>query len=454
MELLKRLSILGVCFLYFAAGFEAFADTVRVTSRKGVNFRSKPQGRDIGGIPAGAELEILETRGKWVQVMYNGKKGWIYTPRATRVTVEEKPATPETQTAEADTGAVNIDLSQITDPPIPQPRPIEEDQTATEEEPQDTQTADHHEGDGHDHDHEHDHEELDVEDLPDPVAPKAGKPSAMRYDSVASSGQCLIGAIKTDEQAKSLLKYYEINAPGSTAEERINLAQGLYQASALYGGRMSQFVGATIEFSSRKGLSRYCARKSGSKCPKADVVQLNRCNKWGDKCGANANINTARLMHELAHRFGHKKYSGNTSYYDYFAANLRGCHPTGYADNNNAENVAEAVAAFLTHPERLSAGSKKCQRVFEFLSTKVFEKNGPYASCNPTVIAALDKRILGLDGSNNVSVASVYTAIFNPPARSEEVVTASRTTASETRRTGGVTQISDIMELEDAAANR
>jgi uncharacterized protein YraI len=367
MGAIKRLLILAI-FSAMAVAM-ANAETIQITARNGANFRARPQGKRIGGLPNGARLTVLERRGSWAKVKYGKATGWVYTQGAARtVETEKKEVTAEI-------------------PPVPISAPI------PEEKPDADVTAE---------------VTADVEELPDPVAPKGGKPGAMRYDTVAASGRCMTQEVKTDAQAKSLLRYYDIKTPGSTEEERINLAQGIFQVSALYGGKFPPFVGGTMKFSSRKGFSRYTGGD--------DTIDLNRCDKRGRNCGASANINPARLIHEFGHRFGHAKFDGKNTYYDYFRKNLKRCYMTGYADNNLKENVAEVFSAYITRPERLSAGSKACKQNFEFLKTQVFNKNGGLASCSPEGIAALKNSILGLDGTQNVATSEDYAAIFRSPA--------------------------------------
>lgn len=62
----------------------ANAATAVVTSSSGVNLRSSPNGRDIGGIGGGSTVEVLATRGNWLKVRHNGRVGYIWKP-ATRL---------------------------------------------------------------------------------------------------------------------------------------------------------------------------------------------------------------------------------------------------------------------------------------------------------------------------------------------------------------------------------
>ncbi|MGE0528156.1 MAG: hypothetical protein AB7P49_13895 [Bdellovibrionales bacterium] len=239
-----------------------------------------------------------------------------------------------------------------------------------------------------------------------------GRYGAMRYDITAATGACTLKQVRTDAQARALLAYYEIETPGSTATERLNLANGLFQASALYGGRFPPFVGLTIKFKSRRGLSRYIWDPP--------TVDLNRCDRWGNRCGAGSNINIARLTHEL----GHAAVARSTREATY-AKTFRGCIPTGYSRHHSGrkrnENAAELFSAYLTRPTLLKNGSRSCQKAYHYYATEVFAANGQYASCDTLPKQQLLARIQGLNQGHRSVTAATYKTVF---ARPERVVAA------------------------------
>ena len=248
-----------------------------------------------------------------------------------------------------------------------------------------------------------------------------GSYGAMRYDPTAASGSCLLNQIKTDQQAQALLTYYNIRTPGSTSAERISLANGIFQASALYGGRFEPLTNITVKYSSRSGYSRYLSQSR--------TIDLNRCNKAGGACGDASNTNVARILHELGHPFGHARLTEDETYYDRFGTQLKGCYPTGYSDDSTIENTAEVFSAFLTHPDKLKNGSPACQRAYNFLSTQVFRSNGRLASCEMQERQQLLAAVQGQRRNVNYTSVQTFQQIFPPRARQPSGVTAAASPA-------------------------
>lgn len=366
--------------LVFTHVSSALAEQLLITSRSGVKLRKKVQGKRIGGIPGGATVTVLDRNGNWALVKRGKTKGWIYTPKATRAVEASAPA----EKVETATAAATLEPRKM--------EPQHEERVALQ-----TQS-----------------DSKAILPAFNEHSEKFGeKHGAMKFDPTAASGACTLRQIKTDAQARALLDYYDVKTPGSNPNERINLANGLFQASALYGGKFKPFTGVTVKYSSRKGFANY---DNG-------VINLNRCDKRGKHCGAGDYINVARLMHEFGHRFGHASFSGSTTYYDKFAQ-LRGCHPTGYSDNDVAENTAEIMSAYLTRPLALSGGSKACKRVYRFLSKEVFKTNGNLASCDT---ASKQKLLASIRGGS-----SFETAFLSPAKPDVELASAIRRDGVET----------------------
>lgn len=213
--------------------------------------------------------------------------------------------------------------------------------------------------------------------------PDASKYTSMRRDPIASSGKCTVKGVSTIKQAMAMIDFYDINLTGATDNEKLVLGAALYQTSVINGGRFEPFTDITIDVESRTGASRYLKDKR--------MIQLNRCKSDKTKCGDIYNINVARLIHELGHKFGRTDSPEGVQYYDIMVSQVKSCYPTPYADNNINERTAEIISAFLTRPQILN-GTKTCQPVFDFLATKVFKGNGKLTTCDSEKLAALEKR--------------------------------------------------------------
>jgi hypothetical protein len=234
----------------------------------------------------------------------------------------------------------------------------------------------------------------------------------MKHDQVAASGQCLLPVVDTDADAQKILDAYKIKAPKALPEERIALARGLFQVSALYGGIFKPMENVTVSFSDGGGKSSQNGFSGGT-----NHIDMRR----SDSCGWHPN-NVAHMMHEFCHQVGN--YNG-ASYYSSYARAVGGsCHPTGYSGSNSHENFAEVCSAYITRPEKLLKGDKGCQKAYAYFSEQVFKKNGSLASCNTKTKDQLLNQI-SLDTNQPNKVASALASDFG--ARPTEVATATET---------------------------
>lgn len=228
-----------------------------------------------------------------------------------------------------------------------------------------------------------------------------GLPQVLKRDPTAASGRCLIPAVTTLEQARSVLSRYKIQTHEAKDVEKIALARGLAQAEALFGKRF-RFAGVVrFSFAERKGFSRYEGydQKEG-----VHQIRMNRCDSKGKNCAPN---NVAHLLHELGHKIGNSQFVRGETFYEAYSRLAGKCRPTAYSLTNRNEEFAEVFAAFLTHPELLSAGNSDCQRAYEFFAQDVFVANGRLASCESGARRALMARLgNGLGGEVRVAERS------------------------------------------------
>ncbi len=207
--------------------------------------------------------------------------------------------------------------------------------------------------------------------LPAEAARRLDAPiSIMKRDAVAISGRCQLNGVSSQAEASELLGYYNIRMNGSRPEERIALANGLFQASALHGGVFSPMANTRFDFACRRGPSRQTA--SG--------IQMNRCS--GRKSRGQSS-NAPHLLHEIGHKVGNSSMGRGRTFYSAYSAAVRGtCRLTNYAKKKRNEQFGEAFAAYLTRPELLSNGSAECRRAYAFFADQVFRQNGRLASCD------------------------------------------------------------------------
>ncbi len=226
-------------------------------------------------------------------------------------------------------------------------------------------------------------------------------PQVMKREEVAKSGRCVIPAARTIASADEILRTHNIKLISALPVERLALANGLAQASALFGGRVTFASNVEFSFAAREGYSSYNGVRGGM-----HSISMNRCLRDGKSCAPN---NVAHLMHELGHRVGHAVYPGTREeFYSAYVRLVGSCQPTSYSRKNNNEQFAEVFSAFITHPELLSGGDAGCKRAFAFFSRDVFRANGVYASCQPAAQQILMAR---LTLNPNVQVASAKPAV-------------------------------------------
>lgn len=189
----------------------------------------------------------------------------------------------------------------------------------------------------------------------------------MKREPVAVSQKCVIEGVHSKAQADAILKAYKIQTHGARAEERLALAKGLNQATALNGGVFKPATNTKFVFECRSGASRQT--RWG--------IEMNRCSG-----GRSHSCNGPHMLHELAHKIGNSRYPNGGTYYTRYSERVGKCHFSNYGTKNRNEQFAEAFTAFLTHPELLSKGSDACQRAYSFFADQVFKKNGRLASCD------------------------------------------------------------------------
>ena len=214
--------------------------------------------------------------------------------------------------------------------------------------------------------------------------------SAMKRHPVAASGKCVVPVVKNEAEADAVLAEHQITVidrdeNGSIAKEKQNLARGVLQAKALYGGRFPPFINTQFEFSSRVGHSRQLGYSNGKY-----RISMNRCDSKGNNCAPN---NVAHMMHELGHQVGNSKLKGGMTYYEAYDRAVGDCHTSRYSKTNDNEEFADAFAAFTTNPEHLLNGDGACKRAYAFFAEEVFPANGRLASCDPRARIELASRL-------------------------------------------------------------
>lgn len=196
----------------------------------------------------------------------------------------------------------------------------------------------------------------------------------MKEDETAKSGKCTLRSVTslTQKQADYLIDdVYGIETRRARPSERMNLAYGLMQISAVNGSPAADFRDLIFNFVEVHGQP---SRQLGGR-----NISMNRCEK-----GRCFDRNTPHLIHEAAHRQGNLPCShGPGSNYDAFArAGGANCFVTCYATANLHERYAEAVSAFFTRPD-LFGNSEACQKVYKYFAEVVFPGNGHLSSCRP-----------------------------------------------------------------------
>ncbi len=233
-------------------------------------------------------------------------------------------------------------------------------------------------------------------------------PQVMKREAVAMSGRCVIKAVHSVPSADEILRSHNIILISALPVERMAMANGLTQASALLGGVVGFASNVQFTFAARKGYSSYNGVRKGM-----HLISMNRCLSSGKSCAPN---NVAHLMHELGHRVGHAVYPGTREeFYSAYNRLVGRCQPTSYSKKNTLEEFAEVFAAFITHPELLSGGDGGCKRAFAFFSRDVFRANGTLASCQPAARQMLMARLQLPSGG--VQVASVEPPVARPAPR-------------------------------------
>lgn len=183
-------------------------------------------------------------------------------------------------------------------------------------------------------------------------------------------------AEKPAPKYKTIIEYIKSDPPRSLEQERMALAKGLAQITALNGGRFKPFKKTRIEFVDRTGHSEELGRRPGDDSYR---ITMNRCDPDGKNCSAN---NVAHLVHELGHQLGNSYYRDEETYYQAYKRLVRGdCYPTAYSDDRFNEQFAEVFSAYVTHPELLKTGGPVCERAYAFFAADVFIHNGFLASC-------------------------------------------------------------------------
>lgn len=166
--------------------------------------------------------------------------------------------------------------------------------------------------------------------------------------------------------------------------EKIALAKGLAQITALNGGRFKAFKRTHIEFANRTGWST----QDGMRTKGVYHISMNRCDFYGNECTANS---VSHMIHELGHQLGNESMPSGETYYQAYNRLVSGfCEVTMYSNDNSNEQFAEAFSTFVTYPELLrDATDPICKRAYAFFATDVFAHNGMMQACSKPAKAQL-----------------------------------------------------------------
>ena len=219
--------------------------------------------------------------------------------------------------------------------------------------------------------------------------------SMIKFDKNASSGSCMIKPIKSIDEANKLIKKYNFLTSQARDNEKINLANGLAQISALNGGVLEAVENVKLDFiDDPNNPSRFRGFRDDHY-----HFRITRCRNSKKEC---RDINTAMLMHELGHRLG--KYKKNEkSFYSLYRKQVKSCYPTRYARKNLFEQFAEAFAAYITNPELLLGKGEECKKAYEFFEKSIFPVNGHLSSCDKS-------KMFRLFQSNNSKLSGDFKA--------------------------------------------
>ena len=201
------------------------------------------------------------------------------------------------------------------------------------------------------------------------VVAQEDRPFVLKMAERVSNGDCLP---PSSEDPEAVLKRNDVQIQGKAkAEEKKALARAILAIERAGAGTFHAHHGARFVYRTGHVRSRFNGKAIEINPGRQNVHALR------DKSLGGTN-NVGLHAHELGHFVG-----GQGLYAKYFAAvpKDKRCLVSKYAESRRNEEFAEAFAAYLLDPERLSHGGEGCERARNFFSEIFGAKKDSIRDC-------------------------------------------------------------------------